>query len=186
MRVLLVCFANTCRSPVAEALLESALGVDSGVEVVSRGLVAGPGEPPAALVAVARARSVELTDRGGVALERHEGRSADLILFMERALLREVVVGDPHLWPRSFTLLEFSRRAFNDPPDRAHEDFAQWLSLLHRGRRAEDLVRDEPGDDVADPGLDGEAADYTRMFDELASAVARIAPFLRGWSSTSA
>ena len=184
MRVGLICFANTCRSPVAEALLRVAVPERDGVSFFSRGIVGDMGPRPSALEVAAEEAGLVLPERAGEVLDREAGRAADLMLFMERSLLREAVVADRTLWPKSFTLLEFARRAFTDPPDRESEGFEQWRALLHSKRRAEDLLQPDGSDDIADPGLGGRREDYATMIEDLRAATGRVAPFLTGWSAS--
>jgi hypothetical protein len=113
-----------------------------------------------------------------------EPRDGDLYLFMERALLREAVVAQPSLWTKSFTLREFARRAQLNPPERNAEDFSAWLGVLHSSRSRQDLMGEDPIDDVDDPGLRGDVAEFTTMVDELQALCRRIAPFLTDWSTS--
>lgn len=183
MKIVVVCFANTCRSPVAEALLTEAVMSDSTVVVASKGLAGGDGSTPAALAEVLDARGVALRSPSG---ERLGGESddADLLLFMERPLLREAVVTQPALWPRSFTFREFARRAQLNPPNRSSETFAEWVGVLHASRTRQELLGEEPRDDVADPGLWGDGPAFEAMVDELAALSKKVAPFLIGWSTS--
>lgn len=183
MNVVVICFANTCRSPVAEAFLAAATSGDPSVNVSSKGLAGGDGSTPEALVEVLAARGVTLPPTSGERLGA-ESENADLLLFMERSLLREAVVARPALWPRSFTMREFARRAQLNPPDPTSESFAQWLAILHATRRRDELLGDDPSDDVHDPGLRGEGHEFEAMVDGLAGLTSRIAPFLIGWSTS--
>ena len=183
MRVVVVCFANTCRSPVTEALLAEAVMSDDTIHVTSKGLAGGDGSTPAALAAVLSARGVALTSPSGERLGE-ESHDADLLLFMERALLREAVVSRPALWSRSFTLREFARRAQLNPPSRDTETFAEWIGVLHATRSRHELLGDDPRDDVEDPGLWGDGPAFESMVDELASLSKKVAPFLIGWSTS--
>jgi protein-tyrosine phosphatase len=185
VKVLVICFANTCRSPVAEALLRESLHHED-IDVGSRGLAGGSGELPEALEAALDARSIARVDDLGQPLDRESARSADLLLFMERRLLREAVVQDPALWPKSFTWREFARRGQLNPPERGHEDFASWLAVLHATRSRDDLLGADDRDDLSDPGLGGEQADYETMIDEIRADVGRIAPLLTGWGPSGA
>jgi len=183
MKVVVVCFANTCRSPVAEALLAESVMSDPTIEVSSKGLAGGDGSTPSALSDVLHARGVSLTSPSGERLG-DESYDADLLLFMERSLLREAVVSHPALWPRSFTLREFARRAQLNPPSRETETFAEWIGVLHATRSRHELLGDDPHDDVDDPGLWGDGPAFEAMVDELASLSTKVAPFLIGWSTS--
>lgn len=181
MKVVVVCFANTCRSPVAEALLAESVVSDTSIYVSSKGLAGGDGSTPVALSDVLRARGVSLLSPSGERLGE-ESLDADLLLFMERSLLREAVVNRPALWPRSFTLREFARRAQLNPPSRETETFSEWIGVLHATRTRDELLGEDPRDDVEDPGLWGDGPAFEAMVDELASLSMKVAPFLIGWS----
>lgn len=183
MKVVVACFANTCRSPVAEALLASAVVSDPFVTVTSKGLAGGDGNTPSALATVLASRNLTLASPSG---ERFGSESfdADIFLFMERELLREAVVSRPALWPRSFTVREFARRAQLNPPNRESETFSEWLAVLHATRTRDELLGDDPRDDVDDPGLWGDEESFQLMVDELETLTRKIAPFLIGWSTS--
>jgi protein-tyrosine-phosphatase len=183
VRVVLVCLANTCRSPAAAALLARSTG--ASVEILARGLQDGPDVLPAALERALADVDLEVARPVGVALAREEARAADLCLFMERRLLREVVVVDRRIWPACFTVREFARRALDQPPG-DEETFAQWRAILHAGRTSEELLGADERDDVADPGLDARVEAYATMIATLADVTARVAPFLTNWPATSA
>lgn len=182
MRVLLVCFANVCRSPAAAALLERA--TNGEVTAVSRGLAGGPDIVPEPLLAALAAADVEVRRPVGVRLDPSDVASAQLCLFMERRILREVVVAEPGCWPRAFTLREFARRALESPPTEDDATFARWLARVHRGRSSEQLLGSDPGDDVLDPGLGADEAAYATMIAQLRATTSAIAPFLTSWPST--
>jgi hypothetical protein len=108
---------------------------------------------------------------------------ADLYLFMERAILREAVVRSPALWPKSFTMREFARRAQLNPPDRERETFAEWLAVIHATRRREELLGTDSEDDVHDPGLGGDVGAFDTMIRYLELLSLKVAQFLIGWPS---
>ena len=82
--ILVVCVGNICRSPMAEALLKSALRGQEGITVESAGLGALGGQP-------ASDYSIELMEERGVDIKDHRARQihpdmvreADLVLVME-------------------------------------------------------------------------------------------------------
>ncbi|HEX9611020.1 MAG TPA: hypothetical protein VF978_03960 [Gemmatimonadales bacterium] len=87
--VLVVCFGNLCRSPFAAAMLRRELW-GSGVCVESAGFV-GPDRPaPAAGVAVAARRGVDLTTHRSRLLVGDLVRAAGLIVVMEVAQQRAI------------------------------------------------------------------------------------------------
>jgi len=112
-----------------------------------------------------------------------EDLGADLYLFMERSILREAVVRNPSLWPKSFTMREFARRAQLNPPQRVSETFEAWLALLHGTRRREELLGNNSDDDVRDPGLGGDLDAFDTMISELELLSHKVAQFLTGWPS---
>lgn len=180
MRVAVVCFANTCRSPVAEAYLARFLAGEPDVAVFSRGVAGGPGVTPEPMQDALKERGIELVSQSGERLVTDD-LDADLYLFMERAILREAVVRHPALWPRSFTMREFARRAQLNPPQPANETFGEWLALLHGTRTRDELLGVDPLDDVSDPGLGGDVAAFQVMIDELETLSHKVARFLIGW-----
>jgi protein-tyrosine phosphatase len=186
MKVLLICFANTCRSPVAEVLLSQMLSAETNFEISSRGMAGGPGDTPESMQRALQTAGLQLLGERGQPLTKQEARGADLLLFMERRLLRDGVVTDPSLWPKSFTLREFARRGLNNPPQLDTESFEQWRALLHSTRSREELLGTDTIDDVEDPGLSGSEEDFNEMIRTLTRDVANVAALLRGWSATSA
>jgi hypothetical protein len=109
--------------------------------------------------------------------------NADLYLFMERSILREAVVRNPSMWPKSFTMREFARRAQLNPPERDSETFTEWLAVVHGTRRREELLGIDSEDDVLDPGLGGDLEAFSAMINELELLSHKVAQFLTGWQS---
>lgn len=152
VRILLICTANQCRSPMAEAILSdiaSRRGLD--VALASAGFL-HDGEEATDLACRAVAKI-------GLDLRAHRSRvcgvelpaAADLILTMERAHLFQIAQLDPSAIDRSFTLVELARLAAASPRDGDPADFAQWVAALHSGRDAGRILHMGRSDDVADP-----------------------------------
>ncbi len=170
----MLCTANQCRSPMAEALLRDALaarGVDAAVS--SAGLFRG-GVP-------ASPGSIRAMARRGLDIDRHRSRTvtepllhgADLVLGMARLHVREAVVAAPDVWPRAFTLKELVRRGAAAGPRPPEQPLAAWLAAVHEGRRRGDLIGDDPEDDVADP-VGGPERLYVATAEELEGLVRRL------------
>lgn len=186
LRVLVVCTANVCRSPLAEALLREQV---SGTALMfdSAGTSATPGVP--ADPRMIRFASSDGADMGGHVARRISDVSLhrrDLILTAERRHRRAVVQHDPRVSGRTFTLREFARLTSSvdlEPSlldarelgDRERLDAV--LSRLRQARPAslDSLVVD---DDLADPhGRSDdeyeECARITREATEVVSAALR-------------
>lgn len=171
-RILCVCTANICRSPVAERLLSARLGPD--VTVSSAGTFGLEGSP----IAPPMARRLHEI---GIRADDFAARrvtvttllAADLILTMTRKQRSEVVGLAPATVRRVFTLPEFARLL-----SQLRLDDLPSGSLPERLAAAVRAVgaRRSPGttDDIDDPYGRSEA-DYTRAFAEIESAAAAFA-----------
>jgi protein-tyrosine phosphatase len=169
-RVLVVCTANRCRSPLAAALLRASL--------VTRGLfaevdTAGLGEPgfPATdpTTAVAARRDLDLGDHRSQPLAPDLIAPADLVLAMERLHVRHVVLTVPSAWPYTFTLKELVRRGEAVGPRPAGASLTTWIARVHDGRDRRDLLGASPLDDLTDPtgGTLAEHEDTARELEDL-------------------
>lgn len=89
LRVLVVCSGNTCRSPLAAAMLEARLEVDSEqieVTIGSAGTAAWDGAPASeGAYLVALERGLDLSTHRARMLTTHLVAEADLILTMSEA-----------------------------------------------------------------------------------------------------
>jgi len=159
---------------MAETLLRhrlTGMGVDA--KVASAGLLR-PDQPASAHgIDILRERGLDMTAHRSRSMTRELLASYDLILAMAREHVREAVVLDPSLWPRTFTLKELVRRGEAIGPRRPGEAPGDWLARAGQGRRIADLTGSSPSDDVADP-YGGPRAAYERMAAELDDLLDRL------------
>lgn len=106
-RILVVCTANVCRSPVIEAMLGQRLG--PGFEVTSAGVRAPVGRPidPGSADQLRR-RGLDVPQHAARQLTRELVAESDLVLTATRAHRAEVLDLDPRALRRTFTALELA------------------------------------------------------------------------------
>lgn len=114
--VVFVCTGNTCRSPMAELLMRATLAKvlnckleeleNRGVMVVSAGIAAAPGCPPAAeAVQVMHEYGLDLAPHEAQPLTEQLARHADLIITMTQSHMQSIVERWPNAAERTFMLL---------------------------------------------------------------------------------
>lgn len=174
IKILLVCTANQCRSPMAEGLLRTRLAVE-GVQahVGSAGLLPGgvPATPDA--VAVMAERGVDIGAHVSCQLTADIVQSANLMVGMAREHVREACVTYGALLQRSFTLKELVRRGEQAGPRLEDETLYAWLARIGYGRRPADLVGKAELDDIADP-IGKSRIHFERTADELDDLLGRL------------
>lgn len=170
LRILVVCTANRCRSPMAASLLTRRL---PGADVVSAGSMEAGHPASDGSVRVMATRGLDLAAHVSQEVNPALIAGADLVLCMARRHLREIVVADPSAFPRTFTLRELVRRG---EAAGTADDLGSWLSLVGAGRRVGDLLGDDPNDDIADPiGQPDEAYERTAaQLDDLVERLGRL------------
>ncbi|MHB1855323.1 MAG: arsenate reductase/protein-tyrosine-phosphatase family protein [Acidimicrobiales bacterium] len=189
-RILTVCTANMCRSPMAEALLRHHLEKRGRDAVVSSAGLLEDGHPAAPeVVALLSARGIDLSGHRSRRLVAPLIEGSDLVLAMAREHLREAVLLVPSAFGRIFTLKEIVRRGEAvgpvgpvgsdgpDGPDGPDGLRTEWLDRLAQGRRRRELMGNSPQDDVADPS-GGPMSAFRSTLDELDDLTGRLAALL--------
>ncbi|MCZ2819107.1 hypothetical protein O2V63_02045 [Modestobacter sp. VKM Ac-2977] len=172
--VLLVCTANICRSPAAEALLRAELAAADDVEVASAGLTARVGS--AIAPEMANALAVPVTGFQARQVTSEVVGGADLVLTMTREQRAALVALVPAAVRRTFTLKEFAalvalaagRARVSGASTRQRLSSATAEAPRFRSARVAGAE-----DDIADP-YGGRPADYSRAAGEIEQAVAAL------------
>ncbi|GAA3664686.1 low molecular weight phosphatase family protein [Microbacterium marinilacus] len=174
VRVLYVCTANRCRSPLAEHALRGTAGTLPLV-VASAGLLAGGASTPAVGVATARRRGIDLAGHRSEPVRDLDLARFDLVLTMERVHSRELVASHDAARGRVFTVRQFDDWAPRHPSPPA-DRLGPWL---------DDVAVDDAGsrlfggdaDDTPDP-LRGPPRAWRRLADELQAHAASLVAWL--------
>jgi len=166
-RLLVVCTANRCRSPMAERLAADQLrrrGVDA--EVRSSGTMEG-GVPATdgARRALAR-RGLDLSEHTSRQLDADTIEVADLIVTMERRHLGAVAELSIEAVRRSFPLKELAALAAATGTRPPAVPVSEWIARADRMRHPSSVLSVSTSDDVQDP-MGGSRRDYRRTADEL-------------------
>jgi protein-tyrosine-phosphatase len=150
-------------------------GIDAAVE--SAGLLDSDREVASGTVRALYSHEIDLRRHRSRSLDAASIESASLILGLERAHVREVVLLAPSAWPRAFTLKELVRRGEKIRQRLAAESFEAWLARAQVGRSHRDLAGIDTADDVFDPyGQTDNAYEETATeIDELVSRLVALA-----------
>lgn len=132
-KIVLVCTGNTCRSPMAEGLMKHFLGTNSGIEIVSRGLMVLLTEP-------ANEMAIEIMSDMGIDISKHHSSPFDeeeihedtLILTMTER--HKAVLSGHDLKGQLFTIKEYvgSSGDVNDPYGGSMEVYKQCYDELEQ------------------------------------------------------
>jgi protein-tyrosine phosphatase len=123
-------------------------------------------------VAVMRAEGIDLSEHRSRLVDAADLHRSDLVVTMTRAHLRHLATIEPAAFPRLFSLKEIADRARGEIARRG-ETMSEWVERVGHGRKAADLLDDDPRHDVEDPA--GSAIDvYVALVRELAGAISCI------------
>jgi len=176
-RVLIVCTGNTCRSPMAEAILKD-LAARGGkpLEVRSAGVAAANGTPISPGAAEALRRRKLDAPGPSTTLTADEVLWANVILTMTSGHKRAILERYPQALSKTYTLKEYALRGdpVMDDVAEAERLYSEWqvkrllgqsLSEEEKARLFE-LQRKIPDFDIADP-YGGPLSLYERTADEI-------------------
>ena len=130
--ILILCFANICRSPLAEVMLvATSTQQNLGLNVASAGLQALVGEP-------AHPYSIEVAESHHLDLSQHQAHQvdsalvqwADLILVMEHGQRKLLTNLFPESSGKAFLIGEFARIEIPDPYQQPLSTFHHTYELL--------------------------------------------------------
>lgn len=141
LEVLMVCSGNTCRSPMAEAILRcewSRFSPAMPLHVFSRGTAAAPGCPasPEAVTAMA-VRGIDIRNHSSAPISGADVDRADLIVTMTGSHKQALLDRYPGSSRKTRTLAEVSEGAVagdvEDPIGRGHRAYERAAGELERG-----------------------------------------------------
>ncbi len=170
-RVLLLCTANQCRSPMAEVILRARR---PALQVRSAGRLPGGVRASATAVEVVAADGLDLSAHLSQAATAELLADSDLILGMAREHVRDAVLLRPDVRPRAFALKDLVRRGGAIGPRGPEQSLDDWLAAAGRGRTTADLLGAAESDDVADP-MGRAAGRYRACAAELDALLGRLA-----------
>jgi protein-tyrosine-phosphatase len=158
MKIVFICSANACRSPMAEGFAKKLLSENgvSSLTVDSAGLDAFEGTPPTEeTIEVMKARGVDIASHRSKPFNPHLGKN-DMVLTMTKSQKERILAEHPTLAGRTFMLDEYARNKPEDIPDPfkgqvSYEDVADHiessvklvlgLSSKHRKKQLSDFLK---------------------------------------------
>ena len=141
---------------------------------------------PEEVIAAAAELGAQITAHTSHRFTAEDLAVADLIVGMAREHVREVVLAQPSVFSRTFTLPELVRRGHAVGRRGRLETLGDWLGRVHEGRRHADLLGRSDEDDIPDP-MGGPRREYrtsatliARLVDELITLAWPDLPRLEG------
>lgn len=184
-RLLVVCTANICRSPLGEALLRRITCQQVGpdvIEVASAGVQARIGDAAATETQrIARRWGVDLSDHHARVLTPELVANSDLVLTMTEQQRDDVLRLAASALPRTFAWRELARLATHVGPPatsgRTLDPGERIAAAARAAHRARPLVAGVAHDDIADP-VGRSARHYQRMAASLVEGAELFLPLL--------
>jgi len=179
-RVMFVCTANHCRSPMAQQLLAQAtvelFGTAQAWQVGSAGTaIPGPWPLNSNAATVLAERLPAVAEHQAVQLDKPLVSTADLILTATRDHRGDVVRLLPAAMGRTFTILQFARLCDQVAPITSGDPDELGRTLLVDAKKARSTLQPVPWeeDDLSDPMGFG-LPEFRKCADQLQDAISRI------------
>ena len=178
LRVLFVCTANVCRSPLGAGLLKlRATQASAPISIASAGTLAEGMSTDPNVVTVLQEYGVDATAKKSRLLTPELIRASDIVLTMTREHVRDLAIDMPEAFRRTFPVKEFLRRASETGRPQEGQSIADWLEKLGEGRTASSYLGDLSADGVRDP-IGGSMAEFRTTADELELLFGNVAQLL--------
>lgn len=153
-KVLFVCTANICRTPMAESYFNRLVAqerLEDCMDAESAGTWAMEGMPAAELSRqVCAENGLDISNHRSRPVELHLMKSADLVLCMAQEHKNDLLRVFPHFREKIFTLREFQTNSFMeftsimDPYGKSLEDYRETFAIIAREiRRIFPLLRQQ-------------------------------------------
>ena len=179
-RLLIMCSANQCRSPMAEVLAVDLLahhGVDA--EVVSCGSMEGGVRASAGAIRAMTRRGLDLSTHLSNQVDAETIEAADLIIVMERRHIGTVAAVSVTSVDRTFTLTELADLATVVGLRRPEVPVEKWIASANAMRHPSAVLAMDTEGDIEDP-MGGPTRAYRRTAETIAllldAIVARMYP----------
>ncbi len=136
MQIIAVCTGNTCRSPMAEAMLREKFGHIA--QVCSRGIMTTGAGASEESIEIMREMGYDISNHLSRRLSPEDIKSADLILTMTRNQKRMILVAAPELKDKVFTLCEYAgmKGDIDDPYGLGIEEYRKCAEKIKKAVEA--------------------------------------------------
>ncbi len=177
-RLLCMCTANQCRSPMAEVLATKQL-TERGIDavVVSAGMLKGGKPATAGSLNAMRNQGFDLSTHLSKQIDSETLNAADLILTMERRHLTAVAELDVDAVQKAFPLKELAELAPIVGWRPVEMLVSDWVMQANALRTPGAVLSRDSKFDVADP-MGGSKRNYTKTAEEITALIDTVFRFL--------